>query len=117
MRRNIFGTVLVIGLLLAACNGESGGDGADTTGQAAPDATITIADFAFDSPASVAVGDTVEVTNEDSVGHTWTATGGEFDSGTLDQGDTFEFTFDEAGEFDFFCSVHPDMTGTITVEG
>jgi plastocyanin len=40
-----------------------------------------------------------------------------FDSGTLAQGETFEFTFEEAGEFDFFCSVHPDMTGTITVEG
>ena len=117
MRRKIFGALLVFGLLLTACSGESGGDGADTTGPAAADATITIADFAFDAPASVSVGDTVEVVNEDSVGHTWTNADGVFDSGTLAQGETFEFTFEEAGEFDFFCSVHPNMTGTITVEG
>jgi plastocyanin len=109
--------VLALGALVAACSGS----GTDTT--SAPEdgggaaAEITIADFAFSGASSVSVGDTVEVTNDDSVGHTWTAEEGEFDSGTLNSGDTFEFTFEEAGEFDYFCQIHPNMTGTITVEG
>lgn len=111
--------VLAVGVLLAACSG-SGTDTTDAPDDngAGGDATeITIEDFAFSGAETVSVGDTVEVTNNDSVGHTWTADGGEFDSGTLSSGDTFEHTFDEAGEFDYFCSIHPNMTGSITVEG
>jgi plastocyanin len=115
MKRHTASVLLVVGILVVACS-DSGGDTA-TTASSGPDATITIADFAFDAPATVAVGDTVEVVNEDTTGHTWTATGGEFDSGSLATGDTFDFTFEEAGEFDYFCSIHPDMTGSITVEG
>jgi plastocyanin len=118
MKRHTASVLLVVGLLVVAC----GDSDDDTTTTAAPegsaaDATITIADFTFDAPTTVAVGDTVEVVNEDTVGHTWTAAGGEFDSGTLATGATFDHTFEEAGEFDYFCSIHPDMTGTITVEG
>ena len=74
-------------------------------------------DFAFTGATTVAVGEAVTVTNEDTVSHTWTAVDGEFDSGNLAGGESFEHTFDDAGEFDFFCSIHPDMAGTITVEG
>ena len=128
MKRHTASILFAVGLLVVAC-ADTGGDTTTTAAPdtsapdtsapdtSAPDATITIADFAFDGPATVAVGDTVEVVNEDSAGHTWTATGGEFDSGTLDSGATFDFTFEEAGEFDYFCSIHPTMTGTITVEG
>jgi plastocyanin len=109
--------VLILGALITACSGS------DTDSTNAPedgggaDAEITIADFAFSGADSVNVGDTVEVTNNDSVGHTWTAVDEAFHSGTLASGDTFEFTFDEAGEFDYFCQIHPQMTGTITVGG
>jgi len=108
--------VFVALLALASCSGNDAGS-TTTVAPAEPAATITIADFAFTGATSVAVGETVTVTNEDTVGHTWTAVDGEFDSGTLAEGATFEHTFDEAGAFDFFCSVHPDMTGTITVGG
>lgn len=102
-------------LALAACSGDDAGS--TTTGvPAEPAATITIADFVFTGATNVAVGETLTVTNEDSVGHTWTSTDGRFDSGSLAQGATFEHSFDEAGSYDYFCSVHPDMTGTITVE-
>lgn len=110
--------VLALGLLVVACSGE---DSAGTTeapdADAGPDATITIAGFSFTGAETVSVGDAVQVSNEDSVGHTWTAVDGEFDSGSIGAGETFDFTFDEAGEFDYFCSIHPEMTGTITVEG
>ena len=111
--------IVLAGALITACSGS--GSGSDSTtppedgGGAA--AEITMADFAFSGVESVGVGDTVEVTNNDSVGHTWTAVDETFHSGTLASGDSFEFTFDEAGEFDYFCQIHPDMTGTITVEG
>jgi plastocyanin len=67
--------------------------------------------------SEVPVGTTVVVTNTDSTQHTWTALDGTFDSGALGEGDTFEFTFTEAGTFDYRCNFHPSMTGTIVVTG
>lgn len=118
MRKITIGVlVLVVGGLITACSGS----GTETTSPPSDDgganAEITIADFAFSGGDSVSVGDTVEVTNNDSVAHTWTAVDEEFDSGNLATGDSFEFTFEEAGEFDYVCQIHPQMTGTITVEG
>lgn len=107
------GDVAVTGNTVTLAGDGSTGDasgGADT-------ATITIADFAFDGVTEVPVGTTVVVTNEDNASHTWTAVDGTFDSGALANGDSFEFTFTTAGEFDYFCNFHPAMTGTIAVIG
>lgn len=90
----------------------------ETQVQPAAAAAITIADFAFGDPIEVAVGQPITITNNDGLGHTWTARDGAFDSGTIEGGGgTFEFAFDHAGEFEFFCTIHPSMTGSITVEG
>lgn len=78
-------------------------------------AAITIEAFDFGAPISVAVGRSVAVTNLDGVAHTWTSTEGVFDSGSLSGDGLFTFTFDQPGEYPFFCSFHPSMTGTITV--
>lgn len=88
-----------------------------TTGAEAGAATadLTIVDFAFGEPLTVAAGTEVTATNEDSVPHTWTASDGTFDSGNIGQGESFSFTFDEAGTYDFVCTIHPTMTGSITV--
>lgn len=115
-RFRTFAPVIVLLVSLAACSGDDA-QSTTTEAPATPEATITIDDFAFSGATSVAVGQTVTVTNEDSVGHTWTAVDGEFDSGNLATGASFHHSFDEAGEYDYFCSVHPDMTGTITVGG
>lgn len=80
-------------------------------------ASITIANFAFTGAESVAVGATVTVTNEDDVSHTWTSEDDVFDSGSLSQGESFQYTFEEAGEYSFVCTIHPGMSGSITVEG
>ncbi len=93
------------------------GDESPTTTAASADADITIVGFSFTGATSVPVGSTVAVTNEDAVGHTWTSDDGIWDSGTLSSGDTFQFTFDEPGEYNFFCKIHPSMTGSITVDG
>ena len=44
-----------------------------------------------------------------------TARDGAFDSGTLGGGDVFSQTFGDSGTFDYFCAIHPSMTGTVTV--
>ena len=75
---------------------------------------VTIQGFAF-NPATVEVspGDTVRWTNKDSATHT--VKGSSFESGSLEQGNTYEFTFTEPGVYDYTCSIHPSMKGTVTV--
>jgi plastocyanin len=94
-----------------------GGEVTVDAGESGSGALITIAGFEYSGAATVSVGVEVTVRNDDGVPHTWTATDGPFDSGTLGTGGEFTFTFDEPGEFAYFCSIHPSMTGTITVEG
>ena len=81
----------------------------------AADGDVTISGFAF-SPGTVtvSVGDTVTWTNNDGVGHT--ATGDDFDTGTISGGATASVTFDTAGTFAYHCSIHPQMNGTVVVE-
>jgi len=78
--------------------------------------TIDIRDLAYHpAQTEIAVGTTVTWTNSDTVPHTATATDRTFDSGILDPGKSYSFTFEEAGTFDYSCLVHPQMKGTIVV--
>jgi predicted secreted protein with PEFG-CTERM motif len=72
--------------------------------------------------AQVAPGNTVTWTNADTASHTVTSgnpndntTGTVFDSGLVKAGGTFAFKFTDAGTFNYFCQVHPWMTGMVTV--
>jgi plastocyanin len=73
--------------------------------------------FAF-SPATVTIkaGDTIVFKNFDSVGHTATQNGGGFDTELLGQGQSKAITFSQKGTFDYHCTPHPYMTGTIIVD-
>lgn len=75
---------------------------------------VSIQGFAF-NPASVEVssGDTVKWTNTDSAPHI--IKGSTFESRSLAKGDTYEFVFTEPGVYDYVCSIHPSMKGTVTV--
>lgn len=79
-----------------------------------------IEDFTLQD-VTVGVGDRLTWTNQGARGHTTTsgASGtlsGLWESGRLDQGDTFSYTFAEAGSFPYFCAFHPSrMLGVITV--
>ena len=77
---------------------------------------VTIDNFTF-SPAEVKVkvGDTVTWTNHDDIPHT-VVSAGKFRSKAMDTDGTFSFTFTATGEYKYFCSLHPHMTGTIKVE-
>lgn len=81
----------------------------------------TLTDDAYE-PNSVIVttGATTRWTNDDSVPHTATSgedetPDGRFDSGIMAPAATFEYTFTEAGEYSYFCLLHPNMVGTVTV--
>jgi plastocyanin len=66
---------------------------------------------------TVKVGDTVTWKNEDPVEHNVVAKKGEdFKSDLFGEGGTYEYKVEEAGKIEYECTVHPGMTGTITVE-
>ncbi|HSL26081.1 MAG TPA: plastocyanin/azurin family copper-binding protein [Acidimicrobiia bacterium] len=64
----------------------------------------------------VKVGTTVTWTNDDNQMHTVTAVDGSFDSGFVEQGNSFSYTFTEAGEFEYYCLPHPWMRAKVIVE-
>ena len=77
---------------------------------------VTIQNFAFVPPGvTVGVGDAVEWTNKDPVAHTATAADKAFDSGNLNPNQTSTHTFETAGTYDYTCTYHPFMKGTVTV--
>jgi plastocyanin len=79
-------------------------------------ADVQIVDFAF-VPDLIVVprGTTVRWTNMGAVPHTVTSDTALFDSGTLQPGESFEYTFTTLGSYGYFCSLHPEMTGTVMV--
>ena len=83
---------------------------------AAQNSAVSIVDFSF-NPAtlSVTAGSTVTWTNNGAAPHTATGTGGEFDTGTLQPGQSGSITFSNAGTYSYLCSIHPQMTGSISV--
>ena len=67
---------------------------------------------------TIAAGTTVTWTNDDpGMLHTVTAVDASFDSGFLNEGDTWSYTFNDPGEFEYFCAPHPWMRAKIIVEG
>jgi plastocyanin len=71
------------------------------------------------NPIEIKVGDTVTWINNDSSPHTVTSSSDEgnitFDSDVLRRGETFSFTFDQEGQYPYFCTLHPNMIGTVVV--
>jgi plastocyanin len=83
---------------------------------AAETVAISIENFAF-SPAELSVppATTVIWTNHDDIPHMITSTEGAFKSHALDSDESFSFTFENTGSYRYFCSMHPQMVGTIKV--
>ena len=76
---------------------------------------VSIKNFSFGAPLTIAAGTMVEWTNEDSMAHTVTASNGAFDSGNLDQGAKYSFTFTQEGTYSYVCKYHSNMKGQIVV--
>ena len=62
------------------------------------------------------VGTTILWYNHDLVDHTVTARDNSFDSGRISPNETFEYTFEQSGELEYYCKIHPSMVGKITIE-
>jgi plastocyanin len=107
----IHAAIIVAGLTAVATS-------ATMTSAAAPvAAAVEIANFTFKAPVlTVKPGTTVTWTNGDDIPHTVVSKDGLFKSKVLDTGEKFSFTFTKPGQFGYFCSIHPHMTGTIVVK-
>jgi len=143
--KGALGTIVVSGdeqpelfNVLQAATAATGGETSTVTttivSEAAVGAEVSIPEGAFD-PAnaanafdpldlSITVGTTVKWTNDDALAHTVTSgisdgmvgtPDGFFDSGFLMPGDTYSHTFNDPGEFTYYCLPHPWMLGTVTV--
>lgn len=107
----LLSTAIVAVLLLSAASSRSSAK----TPQPAT-AEVKVDNFSF-GPATltVAVGTTVTWTNRDDIPHTVVSTEKVFKSKVLDTDEKFSFTFDKAGTYPYFCSIHPKMTGSVVV--
>jgi len=134
MRKLVFVLVGVFALGLSACSSDDGDgntgaetgtteatasdDCADLTGEGAT-FTITIADFAFDPncfTASASQG--ITIVNQDAADHTFTITGTDIDvpiaAGQTFNGEPISGAV-SPGTYDFLCTLHPTMTGQVTI--
>jgi plastocyanin len=104
----------------------SGGGGGATTGVSIVPGSSSLTDTAFQpNPVQVSVGATVKWTNDDTQPHTVVSgqngqPDGKFDSSPnfnplIAPGQTFEHTFAEAGQYPYYCALHPNMIGTVSV--
>jgi plastocyanin len=108
--------VVIIGLWFVLGNKKS----TAPTSSSASVATdqVTIAGKAFTPPnITIKKGTKVTWTNQDSVQHTVTEDDGQNGPGAapFDQGQTYSFTYDQAGTFHYHCAIHNEMTGTVVV--
>ena len=121
--RRLLIALATVALLGVACGGDDGGGGGsagggDEDGGGGGTVTLSAANFAFEPTSlSAAVGDTIELTNEDDAAHNFTAEEADLDE-DIDAGSSTSIDLSdvEPGSYDFLCKFHPDsMTGTLEV--
>lgn len=112
MRNAVLATIIVLVVLVSGCVNYGGNEATPPPGSN----SVNIVNYAF-NPAvlSVPTGTTVTWTNGDSVAHTVTSDTGAFESGNLAKGQSFSYTFNTAGTYDYICSIHPSMKGKVVV--
>ena len=117
------GYILFSGLIIGCQSQAPSVPSATTTASSGPTASapidfVDISGFAF-NPSTITIlkDTTITWNNNDGVAHTVTSTSGPvaFDSGTFSTGGTFSFKFSSVGTYEYHCSIHPSMTGTIVV--
>jgi plastocyanin len=128
--KKLIAVIVVIVIIVIAWlvfGGKNNDNGATTNNQQTSSKSVsanqvTIQNFAF-SPADITVkkGTKVTWTNRDSTPHTITQDDNQpagspgLDSKGLSNGESYSATFDQTGTFHYHCSIHPEMTGSVTV--
>ncbi len=88
-----------------------------TTTSSADTTTIDISGNAFNpSSKTISEGTTVKWVNNDGYAHTVTSDNQVFSSGNINGGDSYTYTFNSTGTYDYHCTIHTTMTGSIVVE-
>ena len=98
----------------------TGGGNTTTSVSIVPGSSSLTTDAWSPNPVQVSAGTTITWTNDDSQPHAVNSgenatPTGLFDSGIMAPAATFEHTFTEAGEVPYFCILHPNMVGTVSV--
>jgi plastocyanin len=112
--------VAVVALVLVGCSSggsTGGGSAAPAGGSAAPagGTVVVMKNFAFDNASpSMKVGESITFKNDDSAPHDIKIDGQ--DSGVIAPGKSWSLKIDKAGNFPFSCTIHPSMTGALTVQ-
>jgi plastocyanin len=114
MKTKLFIVFLILVVLISGCTGQK--TVTKTDNMTEKPNTVLIKGFAFD-PATITVtkGTTITWMNMDTVAHTVVATGNDFSSGNLNNGQSYSHTFNEAGTFEYKCGIHPNMSGKVIV--
>jgi plastocyanin len=113
--------LLVLGIFIMGCTQQPAGGNvtspnvSNQTSSSAVKLVVHIKDFAF-SPENITIdrGDTVVWDNQDSAPHIVKFP--DFQSGALSNGQAFEHTFNEAGEFPYVCGIHASMHGKVIAQ-
>lgn len=100
-----------LAILLIGCGSEDTKQGSTTT---ADTKTVRIADFKFGAPLTVSRGTTVTWENADDAPHN--VVGDDFKTKDLEAGVSDSVTFDKTGTYDYVCTFHPFMKGSVVVE-
>jgi len=119
MRRSVFAASLVATavMCLGGIAAEHKSFEASAQKKTASTAEVKIDNFSFGPAAiTVSVGTTVTWINRDDIPHTVVSTDKVFKSKVLDTDERFSFTFTKPGEYPYFCSIHPKMTGKVVVQ-
>lgn len=127
MRLPGFALIAALALAAGACDNEPYGTPRDTTTTPPPPppnaaVNVGVENFRFVPEAvTITAGQRVTWTNVSNQAHDVVADGGAFQSGYLNAaasggaGGTFTHTFANVGSFTYHCSIHPEMTGRVTV--
>lgn len=109
--------IIVAATVLAACGGSTTTTSGGPATSSASGPQVIMKNTAY-NPATltIKVGQTVTWVNQDPMQHDVVANKGEFKSSLLASGGTFSFKFTQAGTYAYYCSIHPNMLGTIIVQ-
>lgn len=114
----LFTILSISGSCKKSMNNMSGTGNKNSTGNSGGPGTneVWIQGMAF-TPTSITVsaGTTITWTNKDAVAHTVTSNTGVFSSGSIATSGTYSYLFSTAGTYPYHCTIHPSMTGTVTV--